>query len=61
MQSRLQNVELKANHIYREGNAVADAIANFKDYDNYIWWDQVPEFILQLFEKDRFMEFFRIG
>lgn len=59
MQSRLQNVELKVNHIYREGNFVADAISNFKDFDRYIWWDQVPEFILHLAEKDRCMEFFR--
>lgn len=32
-------------HIFREGNQVADAIANHgRQMNSYIWWDFVPSF-----------------
>lgn len=60
MMEFLQGTELNVNHIYREGNAVADAISKFKDFDRFICWDSPPSFILDLAERDRFTEYFRI-
>lgn len=58
MMGKLQDVEFMATHIYREGNTVADAISIFRTSEDYIWWDDIPEFILQLAAKDRYMEYF---
>lgn len=60
MQELLEEVELKVNHIYREGIKVTDAISKFQDFEHFIWWDIVPDFILSIAENDRFMEYFRI-
>lgn len=35
-------------HIYREGNTVADIVSTYQDFDNYIWWDVISDFILKL-------------
>lgn len=60
MNEMLCDVEFWATHIYREGNTVADAISTNKMEGNYCWWDEVPNFILQLAAKDRYMEYYRI-
>lgn len=44
----LPGVEFKVTHVYREGNAVTDAISKFQDFDHFIWWDSPPSFILEL-------------
>lgn len=59
MTEKLQDVDFMAKHSYREGNKMADYISTFCSSNNYIWWDNIPEFIMQLAAKDEYLEYFR--
>ncbi|CAL8991376.1 unnamed protein product [Prunus brigantina] len=40
-------------HIYREGNCVADMLANFgADNHAYYWWDSLPSWAAIAYAKD---------
>jgi len=43
---RIRNMQFKVTHIYHEGNACADKLANFGvHHQNFTWWEVVPNFI----------------
>lgn len=61
MQEQLQDVNFKAIHIYREDNKVAYAIFTYQDFENFIWWDSISEFILNLADKDKYTKFVHLS
>lgn len=60
LSEKIREIEFVAMHVYREGNKVADAISTYDTKDDFIWWDNIPNFILNLAARDRHMEYFRI-
>ncbi|XP_062026481.1 uncharacterized protein LOC133742818 [Rosa rugosa] len=41
-------MNVQVSHVYREGNAAADALANYgADHVGNFWWDEAPQFLLQ--------------
>lgn len=59
LQKKIKDIEFVASHVYREGNAVTDAISAYDTREEYIWWEDIPDFILNLAAKDRYMKHFR--
>ena len=50
---RISTMTFKSSHIFREGNRVADALANHgTSLSKQIWWDVPPPFILSYYERD---------
>ena len=50
---RISTMTFKSSHIFREGNRVADALANHgTSLSEQIWWDVPPPFILSYYERD---------
>ncbi|PRQ16504.1 putative ribonuclease H-like domain-containing protein [Rosa chinensis] len=50
----ISHMHFRSSHIYREGNQVADALANFGDaLSEMIWWDSIPQFALSFCARDR--------
>ena len=50
---RISKMTFKSSHIFREGNRVADALANHgTSLSEQIWWDVPPPFILSYYERD---------
>ncbi|KAL6146202.1 hypothetical protein ACLB2K_056885 [Fragaria x ananassa] len=50
---RISTMTFKSSHIFREGNRVADALANHgTSLSEQIWWDVPPLFILSYYERD---------
>ena len=46
-------MSFKISHIFREGNHVADALANHGALGSgLIWWDTAPSFILPFCQRD---------
>lgn len=42
------------SHIYREGNACADKLAEFGLLNlGFRWWDSIPDFIIEDFSQNR--------
>lgn len=60
LQEKLSDKEFHVSHIFREGNSVADAISTFQDFDRFIWWNEVPDFLASLVANDRHLEYFRL-
>ncbi|PRQ53570.1 putative ribonuclease H-like domain, reverse transcriptase zinc-binding domain-containing protein [Rosa chinensis] len=49
----ISQLQVHISHIYREGNRVADKLANFgATNDNPTWWDSIPPFLLSSFGHD---------
>ncbi|KAF1894302.1 hypothetical protein Lal_00004226 [Lupinus albus] len=50
----IASMNFKVSHIYREGNACADSLASFGAFSQmYTWWDDVPGFIFEDFNRNR--------
>ncbi|KAL8492587.1 hypothetical protein ACS0TY_023974 [Phlomoides rotata] len=43
VQERIQPIQLRVSHIFREGNSVADFLAGYRAFDIFIWWDSTPD------------------
>lgn len=49
----LSQMQFKVSHIYREGNHVADALANHgTTITGFVWWDSPPLFITHSCQQD---------
>ncbi|KAK9931139.1 hypothetical protein M0R45_018433 [Rubus argutus] len=50
---RISQMQFRCSHIFREGNKVADALANFGlTSDTMVWWDSPPAFVVSLCNRD---------
>ncbi|CAL9010028.1 unnamed protein product [Prunus brigantina] len=50
---RIKQMHFVCTHIYREGNCVADMLANFgADNHAYYWWDSLPSWAAIAYAKD---------
>lgn len=50
---RISKMNFKATHIFREGNKIADALANQgTSCSELMWWDEPPPFILLSYNND---------
>ncbi|KAK9931811.1 hypothetical protein M0R45_019074 [Rubus argutus] len=51
----ISQMSFRSSHIFREGNRVADALANFgssSSSSRFVWWDSPPSFIVSLCNED---------
>ena len=50
---RISQMHFKSSHIFREGNQVADALANVgMSSTGLVWWNETPPFLLDLCRRD---------
>ena len=50
---RIQHMEFRYSHIYREGNCFADIMANFgAQLEDRMWWSLPPEFASDAYKRD---------
>lgn len=48
-----RQMNVRITHIYREGNSVADKLANYGAlHDGSHWWNSLPQFLLPTFGHD---------
>ncbi|PRQ42584.1 putative ribonuclease H-like domain-containing protein [Rosa chinensis] len=51
---RISQMNFHSSHIFREGNHVADALANYgTSSTDFVWWDTTPSFIASNCNEDR--------
>ena len=51
---RISQMNFPSSHIFREGNQVADALADFgMSLSAFSWWNEPPHFILGPFQRDK--------
>ncbi|XP_004301067.1 PREDICTED: uncharacterized protein LOC101309260 [Fragaria vesca subsp. vesca] len=51
---RVSQMQFQCSHIFREGNQVADALANFDlSSSSLVYWDSIPQFLMNLCLQDQ--------
>jgi predicted methyltransferase len=54
VKSMINQMNFLVSHIYREGNQIADSLANFgRSLNNLEVWEEIPSFIIEQYVKDR--------
>ncbi|KAK9949954.1 hypothetical protein M0R45_005462 [Rubus argutus] len=50
---QISQMHFKVSHIFREGNKVADVLANYGTLSSdFVWWDEPPPFLLVYYNSD---------
>ena len=48
----VNHMTVRVSHVYREGNAVADALAKYGASNGDFWWDSLPLFLQSVYGFD---------